>query len=73
MRTVLVIVGLLLVAAGIWVVAGHASYTATETVAKIGSAELTASHDRAIPQWVGIAGIAVGGLIAIGAMIGRRR
>ena len=72
MRTVLVIVGLLLVAAGIWVVVGHASYTTTETPIKLGSLTVTQTRDQAIPQWLGIAGIAVGGLIAIGAMIRRR-
>lgn len=73
MRIALVILGLVLVVAGIWVVAGHATYTATDTIAKIGSAEFTASHERAVPQWLGIAGIAVGGIMAIGAMLGRGR
>ena len=37
MRQVLIIVGLVLLVAGIWVVAGNGSYHDTETVVKIGS------------------------------------
>jgi hypothetical protein len=66
MRVGLIVIGLVLLAAGIWVVAGGASYRDTDTVAQIGSAKLTATHDRAVPQWVGIAGIVIGGLLTVG-------
>lgn len=68
MRIGLLIVGIVLLVAGIWVVAGGGSYQDTDTVAQVGSAKLTATHDKAIPQWAGIAGIVVGGLIAIGGL-----
>lgn len=58
-------VGIILLIAGIWVVAGHASYQDTETLVKVGSAKLTATHDKGVPQWVGIAGIVVGGVLAL--------
>jgi hypothetical protein len=55
-------------------VAGNASYQQTDTVAKIGSSELTATHDKAVPQWAGIAGIVVGGVLIIGGLTtGRKR
>lgn len=66
MRTGLIVIGVILVAAGIWVLAGGASYRDTDTVAQIGSAKLTATHDRAVPQWAGIAAIVIGGVLAIG-------
>jgi hypothetical protein len=71
MRAGLIVVGVILLAAGIWVVVGHGSYTDTSTVAQIGSAKLTATHDRAIPSWVGIAGIVLGGLLAVGGIARR--
>ena len=66
MRAGLIVIGIILLAAGIWVVAGNASYRDTSTVAQIGSAKLTA------PQWVGIAGIVIGGLLAVGGIARKR-
>ncbi|MCP1373162.1 hypothetical protein [Dyella lutea] len=72
MRAGLIIVGVLLLAAGIWVTVGNGSYKKTDTVAKLGPAEITATHDQAIPQWVGIAGIVIGGVLAIGGFVSKR-
>jgi hypothetical protein len=72
MRIGLIVIGIILLAAGIWVVAGNASYRDTNTVAQIGSAKLTATHDRAVPQWVGIAGIVIGGLLTVGGIARKR-
>jgi hypothetical protein len=66
MRAGLIIVGIILLVAGIWVVSGHASYQGTDTLLQIGTAKITATHDKGVPQWIGIAGIAVGGLLALG-------
>lgn len=72
MRAGLIIVGIILIAAGIWVVAGHASYQDTDTLVQIGSAKITATHDKGVPQWIGIAGIVVGALLAIGGFVRKR-
>lgn len=66
MRAGLIIVGIILLVAGIWVVSGHASYQDTDTLLQIGTARITATHDKGVPQWIGIAGIAVGGLLTLG-------
>ncbi|GGY34683.1 hypothetical protein GCM10008098_29870 [Rhodanobacter panaciterrae] len=66
MRAGLIIVGIILLVAGIWVVSGHASYQDTETLLQVGTAKITATHDKGVPQWIGIAGIVVGGLLAVG-------
>ena len=66
MRLVLIVVGLVLLVAGLWVVFGHGGYQQTDTLVQFGSAKLTATHDKAFPQWLGIAGIVVGALLAIG-------
>ena len=65
MRAGLIIVGIILIGLGIWVTVGNGSYSKTDTVAQIGSAKITATHDKALPQWVGIAGIVIGGLVAV--------
>lgn len=72
MRAGLIIVGLILVAAGIWVVAGHAFYQQTDTLVQVGSAKLTATQNKGVPQWIGIVGIVVGALLAIGGFTRKR-
>jgi hypothetical protein len=72
MRTGLIIVGIILVAVGIWIVAGHASYQDTDTLLQVGSAKVTATHDKGVPQWIGIAGIVIGALLAIGGFMQKR-
>lgn len=69
MRAVLIVLGLVLVAAGIWVLAGQAFYQQTDTLVQLGSAKITATHDKAVPTWMGIAGIVVGVLLAIGGFL----
>jgi hypothetical protein len=72
MRAGLIIVGIILLAAGLWVVLGHGSYQQTDTLVQVGSAKLTATHDKNLPPWVGIAGIVVGALLAIGGIVKKR-
>jgi len=73
MRTGLFIVGILLLIAGIWVTAGNGSYKQTDTVAKLGPASIEATHTRTVPQWVGIAGIVIGGVLLVGGFASKRR
>jgi hypothetical protein len=72
MRTGLIIVGVILIAVGIWVVAGHAFYQDTDTLQQVGSAKITSTHDKCVPQWLGIAGIVVGALLALGGFMQKR-
>ncbi len=51
---------------------GNGSYSKTDTVASIGSAKIEATHDKAIPQWVGIAGIVIGGIVAVAGIAQKR-
>ncbi|MEW9625519.1 hypothetical protein [Rhodanobacter geophilus] len=66
MRLALIVIGLVLLVAGLWVVFGHGGYQQTDTLVQLGPAKLTATHDKAFPQWLGIAGIVVGALLALG-------
>ncbi|KZC43093.1 MULTISPECIES: hypothetical protein [Rhodanobacter] len=72
MRFALIVVGLVLLVAGLWVVFGHASYQTTDTLLQIGSAKVTATHDKGVPQWIGIASIVVGALLALGGFLQKR-
>jgi hypothetical protein len=72
MRIALMVIGIILLIAGIWVLAGHGSYSTTETVVSVGSHALKATHDKAIPQWAGIAGVAVGGVLTLAGLLRTR-
>ncbi|QWT19058.1 hypothetical protein KPL74_15055 [Bacillus sp. NP157] len=72
MRAGLIVVGIILIGLGIWVVMGNGSYQKTDTVASLGPAKIEATHDKSIPQWAGIAGIVIGGIVAV-AGIARKR
>jgi len=69
MRFVVIVIGLVLLVAGVWVVFGHGGYQTTDTLFQLGSAKLTATHEKAFPQWLGIAAIAVGALLALGGFL----
>lgn len=73
MRTGLIVVGILFLVAGIWVTLGNGSYKQTDTVAQIGPAKIEATHSKAVPQWAGIAGIVVGGLLLVGGFVNKNR
>jgi len=72
MRAGLIIAGIILLVAGIWVTLGNGSYKQTDTLAQLGPARITATHEKAVPQWLGIAGIVVGGLLVIGGFARKR-
>ncbi|HEY9133842.1 MAG TPA: hypothetical protein VIM98_18975 [Dyella sp.] len=71
MRAALIVIGILLLAAGIWIVLGHGSYQQTDTLLQVGSAKVTATRDKALPSWLGVASIVAGGLLALGGLIKR--
>lgn len=73
MRAGLFIAGIILLVAGIWVIAGNGSYKQTETLAQLGSAKIEATHTKAVPPWIGIAGIVVGGLLIVGGIASKKR
>ncbi len=72
MRAGLIIAGIILLVAGIWVTLGNGSYKQTDTLAQLGPAKIEATHQKAIPQWLGIAGIVVGGLLVVGGIARKR-
>jgi hypothetical protein len=73
MRTGLIVAGIILLVAGIWVTVGNGSYKQTDTVAQLGPAKIEATHTKAVPQWLGIAGIVIGGLLIVGGVANKKR
>ena len=72
MRTGLLIAGIVLLLAGLWVTLGNGSYTRTDTVAQLGSAKIEATHSKALPQWLGVGGIVIGGLLLVGGFLNKK-
>lgn len=71
MRTALIVIGIVLVALGIYVAAGQASYRTNNDVLKVGGVGVSVKESHGVPPWTGAIGIVAGGiLIAAGA---RRR
>ena len=73
MRAGLIIVGIILLVAGIWVTLGNGSYKQTDTLGQLGSAKIEATHTKAVPHWAGSAGIVVGGLLVVGGFVSKKR
>ncbi|HXE77222.1 MAG TPA: hypothetical protein VN614_03155, partial [Rhodanobacter sp.] len=73
MRLGLIIAGIILLLAGIWVTFGNGTYKDTDTVAQLGPAKIEATHHEAVPKWLGIGGIVVGGVLLIGGVATRKR
>lgn len=72
MRTGLIVSGIVLLAAGIWVAIGNGSYRQTDTLVQLGTARITATHEKPVPPWLGIAAIVLGGVLVIGGLARKR-
>jgi hypothetical protein len=72
MRAGLLIAGAILLLAGLWVTIGNGSYKQTDTVAQLGPAKIETTHNKAVPQWLGIGGIVIGGLLLVGGIASKR-
>ena len=69
---VVTLVGVLLLAAGFWVIVHGLSYPRQTSVLKVGEFEATYEEQRTIPGWVGGCTIAVGA-VCVYAGLRRRR
>lgn len=69
MRIVTLIVGILVLALGVWIAMGKLTYSSTETPFKLGQFEVKTTVQKPVPAPIGYAGIVVGGiLLAAGAL-----
>ena len=65
MRTALVVIGILLVALGVYVAAGQASYRSRDDVLKIGGVGVAVNESHQVPAWAGAIGIVLGGVLIV--------
>lgn len=73
MQKALLVIGVLLVVAGLLVTTGNMKYRDTDKVADFGSVELEATRDKKAPLNWGYALIGAGALVLVGGVIARRR
>jgi hypothetical protein len=66
------IIGIVLIALGIYVVAGQGSYNRDREVVKIGGFAASVTESRAIPPWAGAIAIAVGGVLVFAGLRGKK-
>jgi hypothetical protein len=62
----LVLAGILVAAAGIYILVRGLSVTTSDTVLEVGGLKASVEEKRSVPSWVGVAAI-VGGLVLVGA------
>lgn len=69
MRIAAILVGIVLIALGVWIALGKLTYSSTETPIKLGQLEVKTTTEKPVPAPIGYAGIVVGGvLIVVGAL-----
>ena len=66
MRIGLIIAGLLIAALGVGVLMGKFQYTQDKVVLKIGDLSAKVQEQQSAPQWLGIAGLVLGGVLVLG-------
>ncbi len=66
MRIGLIIAGLLIAALGVGVLMGKLQYTQNKEVLKIGDLSAKVQEQQPAPQWLGIAGLVLGGVLVLG-------
>lgn len=72
MRIVAIVVGIILLAAGVWVALGQAHYTDSTTKAQFGPIRIEASEQKTAPAAIGYAGVVVGGVLILAGALKRK-
>ena len=67
------IAGIVLIALGIYVVVGQASYKSDKEVLKIGGLAASVQESHVIPPWTGAIAIAIGGVLVFAGMRAGKR
>jgi hypothetical protein len=66
MRIGLIVAGLLIAALGAAALMGKFQYTQDKEVLKIGDLSAKVQEQQTTPQWLGIAGLVLGGVLVLG-------
>ncbi len=73
MRYAAIVVGILLIALGVWIAMGRLTYSSTDTPIKFGSLEVKTTVDKPVPAPVGYAGIVIGGVLLAAGVLKKSR
>lgn len=73
MRIAAILVGIVLVALGVWIAMGKLTYSSTKTPIKFGQFEVKTSVDKPVPPPIGYAGIVVGGILVVAGALKKSR
>jgi hypothetical protein len=65
MRIASILIGIVLIALGVWVALGDAHYNDTNTKAQLGPVKVEATSQKPVPAGIGYAGIAIGGVLVL--------
>lgn len=68
MKAILIVIGVILIAGGIYVAAGQGSYTSQKDVLKVGGLEASVKESHALPPWAGFIAIVAGAGLAFAAV-----
>jgi hypothetical protein len=69
MRIGLIIAGLLIAALGAASLMGLLQYTQDKEVFKVGNFSAKVQQEQTAPQWAGIAGLVIGGVLVLGGVL----
>ena len=72
MRIAAILVGIVLIALGVWVALGDAHYNDTSTKAQFGPVKIEATSQKPVPAPIGYAGIVIGGIVAVAGIAQKR-
>lgn len=73
MRAGLIIVGIVLLALGLWVALGNLHYNDTSTKAQLGPVKIEATSQKPVPAPIGYAGIVIGGILIVTGVMKKSR
>lgn len=73
MRTAAILIGIVLLALGVWIVLGKLTYSSTETPFKFGNLEVKTTVDKPVPAPIGYAGIVIGGVLLAAGVLKKSR
>ncbi len=66
-----ILIGVLLLALGTWIAAGHATYKTKKAAVDIGVLQATVREEHVVPRWIGYVTLGAGVLVLLGST--RRR
>ncbi|HZR33860.1 MAG TPA: hypothetical protein VFA75_00690 [Nevskia sp.] len=69
MRIGLIVAGILIAALSIAAVSGNLHFKQDKEVARIGDLSAKTEETRGVPQWLGVAGIVIGGVLILGGVM----